>query len=267
MNSVPAKLTCIILSIFLITVSCDSTNSNNDTPPELPPEESMRADFSEMDNAESAKAKAAAEAHFNTALITAGVLKVILDVNLFVPRVLVNAAQEHDPEEISDGEWEWEYFTQANENNYGVRLTAETNGNSDVHWRFFVTNTAANPPLDNELFFEGTSDYEATSGTWTYYDPSSGEQASLVTWSVGENEKSITLEVTSDRNDNLGDAIEYNFDGTVKTAVYTDASSGETTTINFNTETHTGFIISPDYNNGEKACWDEELNNIACEEV
>ena len=83
-------------------------------------------------------------------------------------------------------------------------------------------------------------------------------------WNIDGEEKSLTLEVTSDRNSNLGDTIEYNFDGTVKTAVYTDVSSGDTITVEFNTETRVGFFISPDYNNGEKACWDEDLNNVSC---
>ncbi|WP_142453172.1 hypothetical protein [Gracilimonas mengyeensis] len=218
-----------------------------------------------MQQAEKVKAKSAVESNFATALVAAGVMKVILDVNLVIPRTLISAAQNHDPEKIANGEWEWEYSTTVNQNNFGVRLTAQANGDSDATWRFFVTNSAANPPLENSLLFEGEATYDAESGSWTYYEPSSGEQVSVINWEVGEEERSLTLEVTSDRNDNFGDTIEYTVDGNIKTVIYTDASSGEISTLEFNSETHIGFIISPDYNNGEKSCWDEDLNNVACD--
>ncbi|MEQ9309965.1 MAG: hypothetical protein RLN90_10985 [Balneolaceae bacterium] len=58
----------------------------------------------------------------------------------------------------------------------------------------------------------------------------------------------------SGRNDNLGDTIEYDFDGTSKTVVYYDASSAESTTVSFYTEKNAGFIISSNNINGEKSC-------------
>ncbi|MBO6525309.1 MAG: hypothetical protein JJ971_15885 [Balneolaceae bacterium] len=225
----------------------------------------MSADFSEMENAENNKAKTvAAGSNFNTALVASGIAKIILEANLTIPKVLLNAAQQNDPDEIASSEWEWSYSTTAQGNSYGVRLTAATNSNSDVNWKFYVTNSAVNPPLSNALFFEGNSDFNATSGSWIYYDLSTGDDVSMITWTKSENSASIDFEVTSGRNDNLGDTIKYNFDGTTKTLVYLDASSGEETTISFNTETKVGFIIAPNYNSGTKACWNENLENTAC---
>ena len=262
MKHLSSKLTCFWLAVLLVTVSCD--NNNTSEPPKLPSETTMQADFSKMEQAQQSKSSSAAESNFTTALAATGIMKFILDVNLAIPKALVGAAQQYDPEEIADGEWEWSFSTQANQNEFAVRLTALTNGQSDVEWRFFVTSSAANPALENALFFQGNTNFEATSGTWTYFSPASGDQVSTLEWNVEGNERILVLEVTSDRNDNLGDTIEYSFDGTVKTVVYTDVSENETTTIEFNTETKAGFIISPDYNNGERACWDENLNNVSC---
>jgi hypothetical protein len=132
----------------------------------------------------------------------------------------------------------------------------------EVTWNFYVTNSELG--YDNQLFFTGTSDFDATSGSWTYFDLESGREVSAVTWQRTESETSVFLEVKSDRNDNLGDSISYEFDGTVKTIVFVDVSEDETTTISYNTETRTGFIISPNYNEGAKSCWDENLNNTTC---
>lgn len=254
----------MIMAVSLFTYSCDSNNSNGDmNPPELPSVETMSFDFSEMQSSQS-KAKSGSRNNFQAGLYSAAYTKLILDVSLMVPKVLVAAAQNHDPEQISDNEWEWEYATQTDTSNFSVRLTAATSSNSDVTWNFFVTNSETG--FDNELLFVGNSDYEATSGTWTYYDVQTGSEAFTVTWNRAENDETVTLEIKSDSHENDGDTIAYTFDGTVKTVVFTDSSSGETTTISFNTETHTGFVISPEYNNGEKACWDEDLNDITCAE-
>ena len=262
MKITTTKLISFFLAVSIVTVSCNENNSSE--PPELPSESTMQADFSEMENAQKAKASVAAESNFTTALTATAVTRLILNANLAIPRALVRAAQQHDPEEIAEGEWEWSFSTQANQNQFAVRLIAVTNSQSDVEWRFFVSNSATTPVLDNALLFHGNTNFDATNGTWIYYDPASGDQVSTLEWDINDDQRALTLEVTSDRNDKHGDTIEYSFDGTVKTMVYTDVSANETTTIEFNTETKAGFMISPDYNNGVKACWDEDLNNTSC---
>lgn len=83
----------------------------------------------------------------------------------------------------------------------------------------------------------------------------------------GENDVELRLEVTSDRNDHQGDYLEYTFDGTLKTAVYYDNSEDEETRLQLNVDSNEGFIIAPDYNNGNKACWNGEFQDVACSEV
>ncbi|MBD3615298.1 MAG: hypothetical protein HUJ22_01905 [Gracilimonas sp.] len=226
----------------------------------------MKVDFSEIKDKQASNSTASGESNFAVATKAATVMKAILDLNVAIPRTLVKAAQRHNPEYISAGEWEWNYSTEAGGDNFGVRITAKTNPNNDVTWRFFVTNSATAPPLKDALFFEGRSDFLGTSGKWMYYNPTAEdyEQVSLITWERNENIESVDLEVTSDRNDNMGDIIEFNFDGTVKKAIYRDVSSGETAIISYNTEANTGSILAPGYNNGNRACWDETLKNISC---
>lgn len=228
----------------------------------MPPAESMTVDVSEMESASNKSIAKAAESNFNTALVAAGVAKIILEANLAIPKALITAAQDETAEAVNNTEWEWSYDTAANGQNFGVRLSANAESTDEVTWNFYVTNSVLG--LDNQIFFSGKSDYEATSGTWTYFNLESGQEVSVVTWQRTEDFTSVTLEVESDRNNNLGDTISYEFDGTVKTVVFVDVSEDETTTISYNTETMTGFIISPNYNSGAKSCWDENLNNTTC---
>lgn len=255
-------LSCLLLSVTLFLYSCNTSNSGNDIPPELPSTETMTVDMSEMESVSNKAPAKMAESNFNTALIAVGVAKIILEANLAIPKALVSAAQNATVESTGDAEWEWNYVTAANGQNFGVMLTASIDNSDKVNWNFYVTNSSLG--IEDVLFFTGTSDREGNSGTWTYFDLSTQSEVSTIEWERTENEVSIRLDVESDRNDNLGDYITYDFDGTIKSVTFFDASENNTSIISFNTETSTGFIISPNYNEGAKSCWDENLNNIMC---
>lgn len=259
MRSSSFRLSVLLASAFLFLLACNTTSSEIQPPPELPPVESASVDLSEM---EQVSAKSLAEEHFNTALFTAGVAKVIIEANLAIPKVLITAAQNQSVETLNENEWEWNYSVAANGNNFSVRLTASLDNSDQVTWNFYVSNSALG--LDNAKLFTGSSDYEGTMGTWTYFSLLDGREVSEVTWERTDEITSVRVEVKSDRNDNLGDTISYDFDGTIKTLVFTDVSEGEVTTISFNIEDRTGFIISPSYNEGAKSCWDQYLNNTTC---
>lgn len=255
-------LSSILLSVIFFLYSCNSADSTRNTPPELPSTETMTVDMSEMESVSNKVPAKVAESNFNTALLAVGVARIILEANLAIPKALVSAAQSATVEPTGDSEWEWRYVTAANGQNFEVRLTATVDDSDAVIWNFYVTNSSLG--LEDALFFTGTSGPEGNSGTWTYFDLNTQNEVSTIEWMRSENDISIRLDVESDRNDNLGDYITYDFDGTVKSVTFFDASENATSIISFNTETNTGFIISPNYNEGAKSCWDENLNNIMC---
>lgn len=256
------KFSCIILCSTLFLFSC--SNKEKSEPPQIPSSSTMKVDVSEMESVSHKSAAKLAESNFNTALIAAGVAKVILEANLAIPRALISVAQDQTAEAINDSEFEWSYSSAAGGQNYSVRLVATVESSQEVNWNFFVSSSAAG--IEDQLFFSGTSNFDGTMGTWTYYDLQSGIETSHVSWEVGDNTTSVELEVRSDRNNNRGDTISYNYDGTLKTVVFYDASDDQTSTISYNTETLAGFIISANFNGGAKSCWDENLNNTTCTE-
>jgi len=130
----------------------------------------------------------------------------------------------------------------------------------------YVTNSVLN--IDDSLFFEGEVAEDGSAGNWTYYalfGEDAGNEVSQVTWSIeSEEEVDLRLEVLTDRNGNLGDYIEYSFDSPVKLATYYNAGEDQTTEIEWNSETFEGYLIAPNYNNGDQACWNGEFQNVEC---
>ena len=259
----------LILGVFLISSCKDSASTvNNDEPPQLPPVESMEMDFSTYENNQGSGNSVASQkgTNFAQAAVRAFIMKTVVDVNLFIPRLLLEAASNNEAEFNEEGGWTWTYSKMADGETYEVRLLATRTSDNEVSWQLFVTNSALN--IDDKLFFSGTSSNDGTNGSWTYFNLQNSEQEEAVSeieWNV-ENEEDISLrlEVVSDRNNNMGDFIEYSFDGTIKNAVYFNADEDETTELQWNVETNAGFIIAPNYNNGEQACWDENFANISC---
>ena len=262
MNSLKSRSLTAIVLIIAVFISCNDAN-NREVTPEIPSAQTMSIDLSEFSSNSNPKSQAGS--HFNAALFRAGIAKLIVDANLIVPRILINAAQNKNPEVIAEGEYQWMYSAQNGDDEFSILLTAELESEDEVNWNFYVTSSATDPPLNNFLLFSGEAEFDGSEGKWTYFDAQESGAVSEIEWDV-DNDGRIELDfsVLSDRNGNKGSETDYDFDGVTKTIIYTDGSSGDMTTIEFNTETNTGFIISPNYNEGIKSCWDGNFENISC---
>ncbi|HKK46064.1 MAG TPA: hypothetical protein VJ964_11125 [Balneolaceae bacterium] len=257
-----------LIGLLFLTVSCtDNPPTIGDTPPELPPSSSMNMDFSGFQNNQKINnTETQSSNNFGHAVAAAIIMKAVVDANLVIPKILLTAAANSDAQLNDNDKWEWSYSKTADGNTYSVRLVASRDGSGTITWDCYVTNSNLN--LNDQLFFSGTTNSDATEGTWTYYNlqnTGSQEEVSQINWTVnGQDNVNLKLQVTSDRNDNKGDYIKYTFDGTLKTATYYDASTDETTEIQINVDTHIGYFISPNYNNGMQSCWDNSFQDTAC---
>lgn len=264
-----------LISIFALIAtltlsSCsDNATSAGDNPPPVPPEQSMAMNFSGFESQNNGKlARVQAATNFVQAAVRAAVLKGIVDINLAIPRVFLAAAANSEARLNEEGQWEWNYNKTEQGNAYGVRLVATSSGSGTVNWQFYVTNSELG--LTNKLFFSGTSNVSGTEGSWTYYNlqnSGSGEAVSKIRWSLdGENNVDLRLDVLAQQSEYAGDYIEYSFDGTAKTAVHHDAAENKNITLYWNVNTHAGYLIAPNYNGGDKACWNGNLQDISCSE-
>jgi len=266
-------LVAVLLTLVVGLSACgDSTNVKDQTPPDLPPQESMNTDFSTFDQApqkQNLNTQQAGFEHFTRAAFEAAAFKVILNANLFIPRAIFKAATKVDPEGGNNGEWNWNYSVDANGKVFKASLTGQKNKDAGHStWQMYITNNQTQPPLDNFLLFEGQAQLDGTSGYWIYYDWTQPDQQSRISrldWSKkSENALDLTLKVLSNRNNNINDVIEYQISDSTKMVTYTDASKSSELKIHWNSETHAGYLIDPGYNSGEKACWDSNFQNVAC---
>lgn len=264
----------LVIGLNLLLVSCqDSATNFSNEPPKLPSAGSMEMSFETFDSNSPQKdsysgmdAENEEFSHFTNAVMRVTVLKGIVSLNLAIPKALLAAAENTEPEFNDDGEWVWSYSTSAGDQQFEARLVAIAQSENEIAWQMYVTNSQLG--INDRLFFEGVTANDGQTGTWSYYQlfgDEAGSPVSEVSWAIeNESSKQLRLEILSDRNTHMGDFIEYEQDAPVNRVVYYNASDDETTEIEWNSETHEGFLIVPDYNNGEKACWGPDLNNITC---
>lgn len=259
----------VLFCIFAFFTSCtDNPSKVQKEPPQLPPVESMSFDLSVFDQGMAQKKfRELKTDNYDKAMKTAGFMRLLLQMNLAFPRVLLMGAYDSDGSFIGDGKWEWSFSETRNGDTFGIRLVAIRENAEQVKWKFYVSSSLLE--LNDHLLFKGISFNDGTEGTWTYYslfNTGSNTPVYEIAWSVkAEDNVELKMEMLTDYFfEKKGTFLKYMFDGIYKTVTYFDASTGQTTIIQWNAETNAGFIIAPDYNNGEKACWDENFQNVAC---
>ncbi len=254
----------------LLFVSCsDDPSTFTDEPPELPPVTSMDVNMSTLTGSTHAKsATTQSNDHYIQAVFRAGIIKKVIDTNLLTPKNLLMAAGDTVAQLNDKQQWEWNYSYTANTGDFAVRLVAERVASSIVNWSFFVT--ADHLELENHLLFGGTTKNGGQQGTWTHnslQDPENAQQLSEINWSIPEEEQvELRLDIFSDRSVAAGSYIDYSVDGADKSVEYYDAGEDTITIIAWNADTKAGSVIAPDINSGEKACWDEQQENVSCSE-
>lgn len=261
-----------IALIGLVTISCDNSLSSlsEENPPELPSTNSMDMDFSAFGSEETESYGIYGQgdlqessSHFMNSAIRAIFMKAAVDIHLIIPRALLEAARDAEPE-FDDNEWSWSYSRSINGKLKQARLEAARGNGDQIHWSMNVTNTVEG--IDNRLLFEGFVRESGLQGEWTYYHLSGEhEPASRLDWALSdEGHADLRLEVLTDRHDRQGDILDYQFDGTIKRVIYFRASDETQTILEWHVETREGFLIAPGYNDGEAACWDANLKNSDC---
>lgn len=146
-----------IICILFLVISCkDDPAWAGDEPPEVPSASTMQMDLSEFENHQkSNQIQTKSNDHFSRAAGTAVIMKMVVDINLAIPRVLLAAASNADAELNEDEKWEWNFTKEAGDTTYAVRLVAEGGSEDSVNWNFYVTNSEQG--LNDQLFFSGTT--------------------------------------------------------------------------------------------------------------
>lgn len=269
----PAIRRGLTLAILAALAACnsDSTSSKDPgTPPELPPLTSMSGDFSLFGTPEAQPAEPLSRAgesglNFANAALRVLAAQVATVVVLAVPAATFAAAANSTPTYEDDNRWHWRFTTVQGGQTYTAHLTGNVQGTMVV-WDMRITSPTHAPPLDEFVWYGGQGMLDRTSGTWTFYDPSTPALSTAVLridWENGSDTQH-GWEATALVGAADGDVFTASVDGNDRLITYMDASEHDFTEIYWNAGDGSGYLIAPNYNEGEKACWDSSQQNVAC---
>lgn len=270
--------------LSLVFISCESKKEN--TPPELPPYESMAIDFSKFQVNDSKSAvdglkstETGTMLNYTYAALNVGVFNVVLVGTLAIPVTAFYHSFSQEPVFLENATWEWSYDYQIIGATYHARLTGEVRS-EDVKWEMFISKEGIGA-FEEFMWFEGTSLLDGTGGNWTlnynhvYQEPllqidwvRSGEEVGQVTYTN-------VRELNDDRSENVqyGAAVEAGLIEGDPDAYYTIHVFDEVTAhafidvfIEWSTTNYNGHVKSESfYGDDVWHCWDSYGFDITCE--
>ncbi len=263
----------IILILGILIFSCDKKETLS-TAPELPPVETMQVDFGQLGNTKSAEIS---KNNWNTSALTIGFWSTIVGTTLAVPVAAFSSAFNHQPTQVDDLTWQWQYNVDGFTSTYTARLVGKLQSNQ-IKWEMYITKTGINP-FDEFLWFEGTSNLDGKSGQWILYQSAEFPNKFLqIDWQKeGENIGQVMYTYVREKdNQNMTDLYngstltyglqEGELDAYVNIHVYsTQVTDFTDIDIEWNRTNFNGHIKSDFfYSDTNWHCWDSDGNDIDC---
>ncbi|NUO83531.1 hypothetical protein HUU05_25945 [candidate division KSB1 bacterium] len=263
-----------LIAVHMLMTACDKNpaSPDNKQQPTLPPQSSMTMDLSDFNQALS-KGQAETSAigqNFVTARLTVATINLAVATILSVPTLTFVAAISQQPVLKEDGKFHWIF----NVNDGPKTFKADLAGWIDVPateavFEMRISTTGVTPALTNFLWYEGRAKLDNKTGYWEVYDalrPASAIKVLRIDWQVAD-QTHANLELTAIEQGvaTYGDKVTYNTNGADRTVMNYDASENTAVTIDWDAVTKAGSITAPSYKDGEKACWDSQLNDVACQ--
>jgi hypothetical protein len=243
--------------------------------PAVPPAASMNFDFAFFEAHGAAQLAAAhpngvdataAKSNWINAVVRVVYLNLTV-ADAFAPPVLaLGAALNTQPVLGEDGWFTWTYAFTDKGHDVTLRLRARVDG-ATVTWRMHVTDPQASPPMQDFLWFTGETRLQNDRGFWIFNDRRDGGAVAVarIDWTdAGERDRSLTFRNIDPLSADHGDALEYLVAGVQVSVTFHDESAHSDYDITWNEQDGTGSLRVPDYNGGERACWDEHQEDGEC---
>lgn len=276
----PMRTTILAPLLALALAGCgDETTAppvGQPEPPTLPPAETMRFDFSffgsERDLGaalQSQSEEAGTKFNWLNAVVRVAYINLAVAQAFTPPAAAFHAALSTQPIIEEDGTFLWTYrWISPEAREVVIRLRGRIDG-VHVDWSLRVSDDQQEPPLDDFLWFYGRSTLIGRSGWWIFLDPRRGEGTEVfrIDWHY-ENpaDRNLRFENIDEGHEEFGDRLAYRVDAPIVSVTFYDASENRTADITWDRGTGTGSLKVPDYNDGERACWDENQEDIECPE-
>jgi hypothetical protein len=278
-------VTICLLFGLLITVSCssNSTSTHPKKPPKVPTAKSLKLNLSTFKNGKqkTSEANAAASAHISGTSYsnfgqTLNLIEPVLVIGgqLVVPALILSLAPQNNPQRNAKGQWVWNYSSSFNGNSFATKLVGARHSDGSSSWKFYTSGSTQT--THNRLLLSGSSNADNTKGSWvTYYNSSlfnKGEKlhkVDVVHWNTqGSHDITLKVKYVGDvYSGYTGAHLTYYSEGSILHLDYFASGSNNPITVQWNYQTNEGFVIEPNYNNGNKACWGSNYLNIPCSQI
>ena len=124
--------------------------------------------------------------------------------------------------------------------------------------------------LDNFELYTAATDASSQTGSWQLFYPIDGQSRNVLNADFAvssETEATITYSIPATTGHNAGDAVRYEVDEDARTFDWTQVGEALNHLITWDAVTRVGSINATNYNQGQKACWDGDLENSACADL
>lgn len=266
----------VLVSALSLSACGEETTEPSDSAkaPVTPPPASMHLDLSFFADGGAATAdesegpvESAALARFNwtNAVVRVLIVNAFVDAAFSPPFAVFELALQAEPKSLGDGHYVWTYRHVENGQETRIDLTGRAAAGS-VSWELRVTDPTHRPPFDNALWFRGVSRDDGRQGYWVFEDPTRGgaEYARIDWLSTSDGDFELTIENLDDADEGRGDVVTYELDGRITSLSFEDVSDDATMSVQWDVVTGVGSLIAPDYNDGQRACWDETQQDVEC---
>ena len=270
-KSIIRNLTLILCTVLAFS-GCDTVDPVSTTPesPVVIPEDAFTLDlnvFAEETAATEAGKSNAAITNWLNAAIRAGVATHVTHAILDVPFKLTRAIQ-HVPPVFVDGAFVWAADSLIDGQLHAIYLEARVIDNY-VDWEMQVTGVMEETGVsfENFVLYTARTYTDAMEGNFQIYFPVETGSQMVMDGSyekVDTTGKTLEFTIPAEVEDIGGASAFFNQSGEQITLELVDPSGG-THLMEWSRRTHAGSLTASDYNNGERACWNESLQNVECE--
>jgi hypothetical protein len=284
---------CLVIAIVLVGMSACSNDDDPTAPPKesapaLPGASTMTLDLAFFDRAPVSRAALLAggplavetttgKDNFINAAVRVFYVDLVFCAALQPPVAAFSLAIHSVPQHQEDGSWLWTYIFVDNGVEYQIFLYG-TNAGDHTEWRMEVSANNPAMPLDHFVWFTGEAMKDNSSGYWQFYEPAvgaalagasvaagtPGTQSVRIDWVNGPG-RTHELAVLNNMpvGEDEGDNVVFSSSPETNVLEFTDVSTPAVYNITWHRD-GSGSIQVPDFNNGEKACWDTRQNDTVC---
>ena len=247
----------------VLLAGCDSAGDPEATPPPVIPAEAFALQTSLFNQGDAGKTSVGA--HFAAAALRVWPVSIIISANLIIPAAVTAAALEAEPEQ-NGNTWTWTSTTVVEGETITFSLSGTIQGPS-IRWSMRVSYTDGTESFDNFELYTATTNLNSNTGAWQLFYLIDGERRNVLNADYAvpdETHATLDFRVPNTADRNAGDSVSYEVDGDERIFDWRQVGEALNHFVTWNAVTQIGSITATNYNNGDKACWDANLDNAAC---